>query len=117
MSKFVCKIVFIVILFLTYSPVYANNIVLVNLARSEFVFDPYAAIFVVVLLFVLWQVFKIWSTWKVKQWEKKEQQQKLQKKAERDRLFAESRARMRLKKQLTKQLTKQKSRKKKTPEK
>ncbi|MBI0155926.1 hypothetical protein [Gilliamella sp. M0364] len=44
---------------------------------------------------------------------KKEQQQKLQKKAERDRLFAESRARMRLKKQLTKQ----KSRKKKTPEK
>lgn len=113
MSKFGCKIIFIVILFLMYSPVYANNIVLVNLSRSKFVFDPYAAIFAVVLVFVLWQVFKIWSTWKVKQWEKEEQQQKLQKKAERDRLFAESRARMRLKKQLTKQ----KSRKKKIPEK
>lgn len=113
MSKFGYKIIFIVILFLMYSPVYANNIVLVNLSRSKFVFDPYAAIFVVVLLFVLWQVFKIRSTRKVKQWEKEEQQQKLQKKAERDRLFAESRARMRLKKQLTKQ----KSRKKKTPEK
>ena len=113
MSKFSYKIIFIVILFLMYSPVYANNIVLVNLSRSKFVFDPYAAIFVVVLLFVLWQVFKIRSTRKIKQWEKEEQQQKQQKKAERDRLFAESRARMRLKKQLTKQ----KSRKKKTPEK
>ena len=113
MSKFGCKIIFIVILVLMYSPVYANNIVLVNLSRSKFVFDPYAAIFAVVLLFVLWQVFKIWSTWRVKQWEKEEQQQKQQKKAERDRLFAESRARMRLKKQLTKQ----KSRKKKIPEK
>ena len=113
MSKFVCKIVFIVILFLTYSPVYASNIVLVNLSRSKFAFDSYAAIFVVVLLFVLWQLFKIRSTWKVKQWEKKEQLKKLQKKAERDQLFAESRARMRLKKQLTKQ----KPRKKKTIEK
>lgn len=113
MSKFGCKIIFIVILFLTYSPVYANNIVLVNLSRSKFVFDPYAAIFVVVLIFVLLQVIKIWAIWKVKQWEKKQQQQMKQKKAERDRLFAESRTRMRLKKQLTKQ----KSRKKKTPEK
>ncbi len=113
MSKFGCKIIFIVILILMYSPAYANNIVLVNLSRSKFVFDPYAAIFVVVLLFVLWQVFKIRSTRKIKQWEKEEQQQKQQKKAERDQLFAESRTRMRLKKQLTKQ----KSRKKKTPEK
>ncbi|MBI0006529.1 hypothetical protein H3S74_09855 [Gilliamella sp. W8126] len=113
MSKFGCKIIFIVILFLTYSPVYANNIVLVNLSRSKFVFDPYAAIFVVVLIFVLLQVIKIWAIWKVKQWEKKQQQQMKQKKAERDRLFAESRARMRLKKQLTKK----KSRKKKIPEK
>jgi len=65
------------------------------------------------LIFVLLQAVKIWAIWKVKQWEKKQQQQMQQKKAERDRLFAESRTRMRLKKQLTKQ----KSRKKKTPEK
>ena len=111
MPKFVYTILLVLVSLLISLPVYA--VIVFSRINYEDGFDPYAAIFAVVLLFVLRQVFKIWSIWKVKQWEKEEQQQKLQKKAERDRLFAESRARMRLKKQLTKQ----KSRKKKTPEK
>ena len=107
MPKYVYTILLVLVSLLTSLPVYA--VIVLTRINYEDGFDPYAAILAVVSLFVLWQVFKIWSTWKVKQWEKEEQQLKLQKKAERDRLFAESRARMRLKKQLTKQ----KSRKKK----
>ena len=111
MPKFVYTILLVLVSLLISLPVYA--VIVFSRINYEDGFDPYAAILAVVSLFVLWRAVKIWSTWKVKQWEKEEQQQKLQKKAERDRLFAESRARMRLKKQLTKQ----KSRKKKTPEK
>ena len=111
MPKFVHTILLVLVSLLTSLPVYA--VIVFSRINYEDGFDPYAAIFAVVLMFVLWRAVKIWAIWKVKQDEKKQQQQKEQKKAERDRLFAESRARMRLKKQLTKQ----KSRKKKTPEK
>ena len=112
MPKFVYTILLVLVSLLISLPVYALGYRVIRF-RTDSVFDPYAVMFVVVLIFVLLQAVKIWAIWKVKQWEKEEQQQKQQKKAERDRLFAESRTRMRLKKQLTKQ----KSRKKKTPEK